>query len=342
MTTITAKVLADSVSPCGARLTTMQWTYPRAIHAEIMTHRMLSKNSASSRAIPYVKLRDSIIRDSFVPLVWGLNEKGMQAYLTLPLEQQEAALSLWLGARDTAIRAADVLYEDLHLHKQICNRIVEPWMHITIIVSATDWTNLFGLRCHPDAEPHFQKLAYAAQSALSNSTPKVLAQGEWHTPLIDAEDYQAALSLMAKGLTGFESDTEVEALTWALLRKVSVGRCARVSYLTHEGKRDLRADIELHDRLMVQKPLHATPSEHVAQALDWPSWFSDRVVCTDAYHLRNVVVAARRDRETAKRVPTQIELMNECALGELTSGNFLGWRQHRKSFPNENIGGLMS
>lgn len=248
---ITARVLADSIAPCGKRLTTMEWKYPRSIHSEILTHRMLSKNSASSRAIPTEKLIQMVLDDPFVPEYIGANKGGMQAGEELSDDDKALARSVWDTAMRNAVISARALLE-MGVHKQVVNRIIEPWMWITIIVSATEWDNVWGLRCHPMAEPHFQKLAYMARDAMEASIPRVLQADEWHLPLIDWDD---------------EID---KTLSPEDMIKVSVGRCARVSYLTHDGKRDPAKDIELHDRLVVQTPLHASPAEHVAQALATP------------------------------------------------------------------------
>ena len=288
---ITVKVLADSLAPCGKRLTTMEWTYPRSIHSEIMTHRMLSKNSASSRAIPTEKLIQRVLDDPFIPEYIGANKSGMQAGAELNEVQKEDARKIWLDGRDQAVKSAQRLLA-LGVHKQVVNRIIEPWMWITIIVSATEWENVWGLRCHPMAEPHFQKLAYTARDAMAASVPKELKEGEWHLPLIFPEDAEA-LGYVDASEGGRRVRTKAEFDE--VVMKISVGRCARVSYLTHDGKRELDKDIELHDRLVVQQPLHASPAEHVAQALATPE----------------------------------------------RSGNFIGFRQYRKTLPNENIGAVL-
>jgi len=296
---ISVKVLADSLAPCGKRLTTMEWKYPRSIHSEIMTHRMLSKNSASSRAIPTEKLIQMVLDDPFVPEYIGANKSGMQAGDELSEDQKVLAQSIWFDGRDSAVENARRLLK-LGVHKQVVNRIIEPWMWITIIVSATEWENVWGLRCHPAAEPHFQKLAYMARDAMAASTPEEMPLGGWHTPLYGStrtagggED-EAAILLLA--MEKEPNDTErAAAYGIELMKKISVGRCARVSYLTHEGKREIEKDIELHDRLVVQQPLHASPAEHVAQALATPE----------------------------------------------RSGNFIGWKQYRKTLPNENIGAVL-
>ena len=271
---ISVKVLADSLAPCGKRLTTMEWKYPRSIHSEIMTHRMLSKNSASSRAIPTEKLIQMVLDDPFIPEYIGANKSGMQAGNELSDIDRETAVDLWIQARDAAVHYARRLLE-LGVHKQVVNRLIEPCMWITIIVSGTEWDNVWGLRCHPMAEPHFQKLAYTARAAMAASTPEQIPLGGWHTPLFgssrtagDGEDELAVLALARQ----HEPDDTERAAAYAieLMKKISVGRCARVSYLTHEGKREIEKDIELHDRLVVQQPLHASPAEHVAQALATP------------------------------------------------------------------------
>ena len=122
-------------------------------------------------------------------------------------------------------------------------------MWITVIATGNEgaWNNFFALRCHHEAEPHIQAIAYMARDMRNQSTPQKLSDGQWHLPLI-----------------GFEGD---ELLSVEDQVKVSVGRCARVSYLTHDGIRDVQADIDLHDRLLASK--HFSPFEHVAREASW-------------------------------------------------------------------------
>jgi hypothetical protein len=242
--TFSAKVLADSVNPWGTRLTTMEWTYPRLIHSEIMTHREFSKNSASSRAIPLEKMAKRIETNPFFWLHWGKGQKGMQAERELTQEEKLQAAAEWMIGRDVALERLLAL-KSIGVHKQIGNRITEPWMWITIIISHTNWENLFALRCHPEAEPHFQKIAYAARTAYDASQPKQLYEGEWHLPLF-----------------GVIGDDEIASDDRP---KVSAGRCGRVSYLTHMGVRDPDEDIRLYNDLATKRPMHATPLEHPAQ-----------------------------------------------------------------------------
>jgi hypothetical protein len=260
---ISARVLCDSISPQGQRLTTMEWTFPRVILAEVNTHRMLSRNAASSRAIPTEKLIQRVVDDPFVP-EFRQNQKGMQAGDVLDDDQAELARTLWLEGRDDAVNKARLMHT-LNIHKQYVNRLLEPWMFCTIIVSATDWANVWHLRCSPEAEPSFQAVATMAREAMEASQPKEVPAGWWHWPLIedqDIQDVQAYLDSSAyHGGEGI-SCSHMEMVLPEYVTKVSVGRCARVSYLTHEGKRDVLADIELHDRLA--KSGHWSPFEHVA------------------------------------------------------------------------------
>lgn len=241
------KILADSqaasVEGPGSRLVTMELTYPRCIHSELMTHRMFSRNAASSRAIPVEKMLKAIEDNPFIPIIWGTNKPGMVA--GVEHEDPDHCRHVWLRARDMAVASAWEL-EVNGLHKQIVNRIVEPWMWITVICSGVDhaWENFFKLRCAPDAEPHIQKIAYMAREQFDYSIPAHLQEEEWHLPLTGHEF----------GDTG----TAIEEVV-----KLCVARCARVSYLTHDGKRDVDADLTLYERLKTSG--HWSPFEHAAR-----------------------------------------------------------------------------
>ena len=272
-----ATVLADSVSPAGHRLTTLEATFPRFVLAEFNTHRVFSRNSASSRAIPIFKQLRRVLEAPYVPIEFGANQPGMQAGAPLEGEARLAAEGEWLGARDDAVRRVlalvagpgevapgedllarlariEALYKGeerpagwLNVHKQVANRLLEPFMWHTVIVTATEWENFFNLRCHADAQPEIRRIATAMRAAREASTPAPLGDDEWHLPLVRPEDREQVDSLED-------------------LIKVSAGRCARVSYLTHAGVRDLAADVGLHDRLLESG--HMSPLEHPAQPWD--------------------------------------------------------------------------
>lgn len=239
---IKAEIIADSVNQCGNRLTTFILTYHRFIHAEMLTHRQFSRNASSSRAIPVEKMIAKVLADDVFPLHWGKNQKGMVADKEVDPMQHEEAMSIWYSARQAAIAHAQGLAA-IGIHKQIVNRLLEPFSTITVICSGTEYQNFFNQRCHPNAQPEIQVLANKMKVAYEESIPERLDAGDWHIPLIK------------------------EIPTVGDLIKISVGRCARVSYLNHEGKDDPKADIALHDRLLASKPPHLSPFEHVAIAL---------------------------------------------------------------------------
>lgn len=246
---ISAKVVADSISPAGKRLTTMEVVMPRMVLAEFNTHRAFSRNSASSRAIPVEKMIQRVMEDPFVPLYWGKNQKGMQADEELDSRVQNDARMCWLQARDKAIEQANLLLF-LGVHKQITNRLLEPFLWHTVIVTATEWSNFFSQRCHPDAMPEMRLTAEAMMAAYMQSQPKAVAHGQWHLPYV------------THGQIGVPEPSAEVLYNLEDAKKVSVARCARVSYLQHDGVRDWKKDIELYERLV--NGMHWSPFEHVA------------------------------------------------------------------------------
>lgn len=247
---IKVEIVADSLAPSGIRLTTFVLTYPRFIHSEFMTHRVFSRNASSSRAIP-VKKQIQMIKDNpAIPLAFTKNQKGMQGGEILDKRSHDAAMLAWLDGRDRAVEVAERL-ANLEVHKQYANRVLEPWSHITVVCTATDFDNFFALRCHPAAQPEICTLATLMWESYSLGTPNKLEDGDWHLPFIS-------------DLTKFFYK---EPDSYKVLIKMSVARCARVSYLNHEGKDPtLEEDLALYDRLLGSKPIHASPAEHQARA----------------------------------------------------------------------------
>lgn len=241
------QVLADSVAPDGHRLTTFVVTFPRFILAEFNTHRMLSRNAASSRAMPISKVIQQVIDDPFVPEHWGTFKQGMVAGPPLTGDMAVHAAAAWKRAYISALAEATEL-ESLRAHKSLVNRLLEPFMWATVVVSATEWDNFFHLRTAEDAQPEFRRIALQMLDAYSASTPNPIAPWEWHLPFIDVADRNAFSTLT--------------------LASISAARCARVSYLTHEGNRDTNKDIVLADRL--QQDGHMSPFEHPAMCMTSP------------------------------------------------------------------------
>ncbi|MEY2869807.1 MAG: Cellulophaga phage phiST [Bacteroidota bacterium] len=255
---ITAKIIADSINPVGNRITSMILTMPRIVLAEFNTHRALSRNSASSRAIPFRKMVQQVMDNPFIPTAWQKDHSGMQGieYFT---EEEVIALGLekhWLDARNYAVHRATEMNER-GLTKQICNRLLEPFMMHTIIATATEWENFIALRANPEAEIHIQDAAYKVLDALNKSTPTLLQPGMYHIPFGDMIDEDRVKELFPN------QDISL------IKMKISLARCARVSYLNFEGKDDYVADVKLFDRL--RESGHMSPFEHAAQCLSFPS-----------------------------------------------------------------------
>jgi hypothetical protein len=240
---IYAKAILDSISPEGDRLTTLEINFPRFILSEVNTHRKLSRNSRSSRAVPLKTTIEEILNDPAMPVWWGKQQPGMQAEEELDEASKQRAIELWLRARNFNAAIAKRL-QLLGLHKQTANRILEPWMWHRVICTSTEWENLFHQRCHKDAQPEFRVTAEAMRDVIYNSTPVLLNYGEWHTPYIKPEEY-VILPLESR-------------------KRISAARSARVSYLTHDNVRDLDKDIELFNKLMGGDVMHHSPTEHVA------------------------------------------------------------------------------
>ena len=260
--TITAKVICDSQPKIGTRITTLELEYPRFIHSEFMTHRMFSRNASSSRAIPVAKMIQAVIDNPAMPIHWGKNQSGMQAREELDDSAQESVERLWLDARDCAVQLAKEM-SDFGAHKQIVNRILEPFTHIRVIVTATNFANFFALRDHEDAQPEIRELAVAMKKAIEESTPQLLGIGEWHLPYLDAEDFTNIYEhLKENSITRHDP---AKHQIWMMACAVSAARCARVSYLTHDGERPtLQKDLELYRHLVNANPPHMSPCEHQA------------------------------------------------------------------------------
>ena len=341
-----ARVLADSISNNDDRLTSLEVTLPRIMLAELNTHRVFSRNSASSRAIPTRKQLKMVMEEPFVPDIFGRNQPGMEPDIEKPLNIGEItqAGEAWLDARDNMMSSALQLYlgrsafqaaciefygsleneadtieerrqvlrsvidnlpqdldkefaekigvnvlDLLNIHKQYPNRLLEPFMWHKVIITSTEWDNFFALRANPAAQREIRLAAETMYDAIESSDPKPAYdirfddyKETWHMPLVRDEDFETAAEIKKAN----ESSLEV-------LIKVAVARCARVSYLTHDGIRDLEKDVDMYERLLSEG--HMSPFEHVARA--------------------------KRPHELSQ---------------SQWSGNFRGWHQHRKDIPNEN------
>ena len=245
---ISAKILADSVNPAGKRLTSFEIEVHRLVWSEFLTHRVFSRNGASSRAIPTQKVIDMVRENPATPIHFGINQPGMQAREELQGEDLEQAKRIWwLAAQDAANRAQQMAH--LKVHKQVINRILEPFVMMKAVVTATELDNFFKLRLHSDADPHIYELARVMDQAMKMSTPAQLTAGQWHVPYVTFKD----------GQYWVDADTPVD-LDTAI--KVSVSCCAQVSYRKLDTS--IQKALDIYNRLIESKPEHASPCEHQA------------------------------------------------------------------------------
>lgn len=276
------------------RLTTMVLRYPRFIHSEFMTHRVFSRNAASSRAIPIKKMIEQVEKDPAQPVFWGKNQPGMQAKEELDPVRKERAILYWGAAAYAMVNHAHML-DSLGVHKQIVNRLLEPWQYMETLVTSTDWANFYALRYHPDAQPEIQTLARAMLEAHQASTPTELKLGDWHLPFITPDDRATAKAFVANYFSSMWSDGPVSPTVTAphasvpmlmgiagrygmvdadavVLAAMSAARCARVSYKKHDNTPpSIEDDLDLFLRLMGGSPKHASPTEHQACNMAFPN-----------------------------------------------------------------------
>lgn len=310
---IKATIVADSVSPEGKRITTFELEYPRFIHAEFMTHRLISRNAASSRAIPVEKMLQKISEEPAMPIHWGKNQAGMQAEeenntkVTLGMFKKAgpeednwwekygyttSPVNAW---RQAAVMMSDVAHQfsEAGYHKQVANRLTEPFQTMKVVATATEWDNFFWLRRHKDAQPEIQELANCMWEVLQKSNPQQIKEGGWHLPYVNKEDN----------------------LPLEVALKVSASCCAQVSYRSLDTS--VEKAVKIYDALVSSKPVHASPFEHQALCPEWEEF--DLGFDGEPLLYNMPKGFTHLDRE-----------------GGMWSGNFKGWIQHRQLIP-ENV-----
>lgn len=272
------KVVADSISPDGVRLTTIHLRYPRMIHAEIMTHRVFSRNGRSSRAVPVLTL----LKENHYTPDFKLNKAGMVPEGDLDPAKKKEAIETWENLVEQTKAAVAKLHE-LGVHKQWANRPLEWFGYIDVLISSTDWVNFMALRDEPSAQQEIQSVAEVIKKLLAHSQPIPLGGGQWHLPYVNKDEYE-------------KHDLDV-------LRKLSVARCARLSYKPFDGNDSLEKEFTRYERLMLSRPVHASPAEHIA---------------TPDFKQRNYQgIESWRNQDRW--------------------GNFYGWQQFRKMIPYNTI-----
>ena len=305
-TNITAKVICDSISEQGVRLTTFEIEYPRIVMSEFNTMRAISKNSSSSRAIPVSKMLEHTKNINLKPIYFGSKKSGMQAGDELVGEDLQYAKSTWESALHSMVHSAKIL-DECGVAKEVCNRLVEPFQLVKVVCTATDWDNFFNLRLHPDSDPNICMLAYKMYQAMEESKPYELKEGEYHLPYVN-------VGWNGKGeMCYFDEDFNSVELEQAI--RLSAASCASVSYRT-EGMTLEKAD-KIFDMLIKAEVVHSSPLEHCATPVKpkFNELGKVRVNCSEPQSWEDGVTHMNKQ-------------------GQLCSGNLRGFIQYRHLLPN--------
>lgn len=314
-TNITAKVICDSISESGNRITTFEIEYPRFILAELNTHKMLEKNSSSSRAIPIIKMIEQIESNMVIPLYWGKAKSGMQADGELDVVDIESCNGTWNNAFSYSSSVTKSL-SLIGLHKQTANRLLEPFQMMKTVITGTDWANFFNLRIHPDAQPEFCMLAYKMYQAMQESTPKLLRSGEWHLPFVDCtRDFDGRIQYVAR------VDDEYIELTLEEAQHISASCTAQTSYRKSDDSLE-KAD-KVFDMLINAEVIHSSPFGHLATPVEKEKEIENSDYLTIGF------INKIGDPSTWQEGVTH---MNK--KGVLCSGNLTGWISYRHLIPN--------
>lgn len=318
--TIEAKIIANSISESGQRLITFELEYPRFIHAELMTHRVFSRNAASSRAIP-VKTSIELIRSNpAMPSHWGKNQPGMSAKeendetftrqifsgfdMNGNVINEVEVLSreqVWVEASKIMLDYA-AWFDEKKYHKQIVNRLLEPFTHIKVVVTASTFENWFWLRDHPDAQPEIKILAATMLKRFKDSEAKLLKVGAWHVPYYYDGVWEPE-TINGTDLFDVNSLVDKHGCTLSDALAISSSCCAQVSYRKLDDSLDKAKNI--FKRLVESMPPHFSPFEHQATPMASDVDF-------------NVSGVTHLDK-----------------YGFYWSGNFRNWIQHRQLIMEE-------
>ncbi len=297
---ISATIILDSINESGNRLTTFELVYPRIIHSEVMTHRMLSKNAASTRAVPIKKAIEHVKENPYFPMHWGKSQPGMQANEELDAESILKAKEIWQKGIDSVTSLVAEL-DELKCHKQYAARWLETPAMMKTIMTGTEWENLLWLRDHEAAQPEFRSLAFCIKKAMYVSTPKLLIENQWHLPYVESD-----ISLTEQV---FYDPDDGSILSLDLAQKVSASCCAQVSYRKLDDS--LEKAVSLYDKLVGSDRKHSSAFEHAGT----PIYTNALSLFSSRFWPRGV---SHKDRD-----------------GNYWSGNYKGWVQFRKLIPGE-------
>lgn len=331
---VIAKVVADSISPQGQRITTFELEYPRIIHSELMTHRLFSRNAMSSRAIPIEKMIKQVQDDPAMPVKFGKNQPGMQDagdhdqdIIELTLGSDGVAKNVKYSPEQWYAKAGIVAaqfakgFSTAGYHKQIANRLLEPFQRMKTVLTATDFKNFWWLRVDKDADPTIFALAEAMKKAFDESDPEMLEPGQWHTPYVDHLD-----TVGEQGTGGtfeycvLDENNKPVILTVEEAKAISASCCAQVSYRVLNNTKDKALDI--YGKLLSGNKVHASPFEHQATPMEFPYVDHEESDPLVMFFSGGLAGYTHVDRD-----------------GVFWSGNFCGWLQHRQLVPNNVVSG---
>jgi len=299
-----AEVVKHSVSKGGKGLITFNVKYGLIIHAEVLRHKLINHSVKSNRAIPSKNIRKEVLYDPYVPVYIGLNQPGMVAEKVHPF--QKVMKSLWRSARYPAI-GLHWLMDKCKVHKEVCNRVLNPWQWVRETVTATEMDNFYNLRLHKDAQKDIYELAKAMYQVHKNSSPEALQEGEWHVPYVDTYRCQDTGGLKYV-------DRDGKHLTDKQAIECSAARCARSSYDNHDKTvTSYEKDKSLYEKLIKSEPAHASPCEHIGTPMEYDSM----------------------DLEESLEYYSSTDWSHVDRNGDFWSGNFKGWVQYRKLLDNE-------
>lgn len=295
------ELIQSSVTEGGTRIDTFILEYPRAIHSQLLTHRVFSKNSSSTRAVPIPKVIEQIEQDP-AKFIWTHNQSGMQGSVVTDPTLIDMANTSHNTLFDVVKQFAELMNrkpEDggLGLHKQNVGRYLEPFQNIRVCLTSTEWENWDWLRIDPDAQPEIRELATKIKEARDSTVSLFLLPGEWHVPFVDRKPINGRMTYWV--------ESEEVSLTEAI--NISMSCCAQTSYRKLDVTKEKAED--MIPKLFGGRKVHASPSEHQATPMD--------------------VVKDPFDPDSWQKGITHVD-----RKGNLWSGNFRHWIQNRQLIPN--------
>lgn len=319
----TIRIIADSISEFGNRMTTFELEYPRIIHAELMTHRVFSRNAMSSRAVPIKKMIEQVVESPARPYEFGKNKAGMQsAGAHDALVGAGYTAEAWWGLAALSASRFAQAFDEAGYHKQVANRLIEPFQMMKTVLTATEFANFFWLRIDGDADPTIRELAELMFAGYNESTPELLKAGQWHTPYVNHTPVKAH-GIKKQGEFSYTIYDEAGKLVHLSLedaKAISSSCCAQVSYRVLNATKEKALDV--YGKLLTGKKVHASPFEHQATPVEHDN------VLDRMSHLM-ATQAITQDTHMWEDGVTHIDV-----IGKFWSGNLKGWVQHRQLLPN--------